>query len=417
MTSSKLRRSPETILLPRGFSFSALATGIKDSGRPDLALVEIAGGVAAAALFTSNRVVAAPVEVGRAALAATGGRLRAVIVNSGNANCATGRAGILACERVCREVAKILGVPAAEVFPSSTGIIGVRFPDDRVRANLPALIESRSANMRGARDFAHAIMTTDTRPKIASARFSLRSGARSRVRGPSNEVTLLGIAKGAGMIHPQLATMLVYIFTDLAASARELRALLRDACDTSLNCISIDGDTSTNDTALLLASGESGVRVADPRVRKNFSAALNSLCLSLAEQIVSDGEGVQHVIRLHVTGARNREEASTVARTIAHSALVKTAWAGADPNWGRILAAVGRCGVEIDPGRVNIFIAGQKVCSGGVACSFDQRRAHRALARPECDVRVELGRGRASISFLTTDLTAEYVRINADYST
>jgi glutamate N-acetyltransferase / amino-acid N-acetyltransferase len=417
MTSSKLRRAPEKILLPRGFSFSALAAGIKVSGRPDLALAEMAGGASAAALFTTNRVAAAPVEVGRAALGATGGRVRALVVNSGNANCATGRSGILACERVCRDAAKILGVPAAEVFPSSTGIIGVRLPDDKIRVKLPELIEARSQRVRGADDFARAIMTTDTRPKIASERFQARWSAASRTRGALNEVTLLGIAKGAGMIHPQLATMLVYIFTDLAASARDLRGLLREACDESLNCMSIDGDTSTNDTALLLASGASGVRLADAGVRKKFAAALNGVCQSLAEQIVGDGEGVQHVIRLQVTGARSRDEALRVARTIAHSALVKTAWAGADPNWGRILAAVGRCGVEIDPACVSIFIAGQKVCSGGVAYSFDQRRAHRALAQPECDVRVELSRGRESIMFLTTDLTAEYVRINADYST
>ncbi len=417
MTSSKLRRSPDKILLPCVFSFSALAVGIKASGRPDLALVEISGGATAAALFTSNRVVAAPIEVGRVALAASGGRVRAVMVNSGNANCATGRAGIAACERVCREAAKILGVSSAEVFPSSTGIIGVRLQDDKIRSKLPELIDARSGSLRGARDFAHAIMTTDTRPKIASARIRVRSRAGSRPSGTSNEVTLLGIAKGAGMIHPQLATMLVYIFTDLAATASDLRGLLRDACDESLNCMSIDGDTSTNDTALLLASGASGIRVAGAGVRRKFSKALNSVCQSLAEQIVSDGEGVQHVIRLHVAGARSRDEALTVARTIAHSALVKTAWAGADPNWGRILAAVGRCGVAIDPARVDIFIAGQKVCRGGVASPFDQRRAHRALARPECDVGVALGRGRDSITFLTTDLTAEYVRINADYTT
>ncbi len=417
MTSSKLRRSPDKILLPRGFSFSALAAGIKVSGRPDLALVEIAGGATAAALFTTNCVVAAPIEVGRAALAASGGRVRAVIVNSGNANCATGRPGISACGRVCREAAKILGVPESEVFPSSTGIIGVRLPDDKIRVKLPELLGSRSESLRGADNFAHAIMTTDTRPKIASGRFRVGSSAASRTRGASSHVTLLGIAKGAGMIHPQLATMLVYIFTDLEASARDLRRRLREACDESLNCMSIDGDTSTNDTVLLLASGASGIRITDAGVGKKFLAALNTVCQSLAEQIVSDGEGVQHVIRLHVTGARSREEALTVARTIAHSLLVKTAWAGADPNWGRILAAVGRCGLEIDPTRVNVFIADQKVCSGGVAFAFDQRRAHQALARPECDVKVDLGRGRESISFLTTDLTAEYVRINADYST
>ena len=228
---------------------------------------------------------------------------------------------------------------------------------------------------------------------------------------------MLGIAKGAGMIHPQLATMLVYLFTDVGASPRELQPLLGQACDQSLNCMSIDGDTSTNDTVLLLASGGSGARVKDPRTRKKFSVALNRVCQSLAEQIISDGEGVQHVIRLFVEQARTREEALVVARTIAHSMLVKTAWAGADPNWGRILAAVGRCGVPIDPSRVQIVIGRQKVCRNGVGCAFNERKAHGALSQPVCDVRVQLGRGRNALQFLTTDLTAEYVRINADYST
>jgi glutamate N-acetyltransferase/amino-acid N-acetyltransferase len=411
MTS--LRRSPEKIRLPAGFSFSAVAAGIKVSGRPDLALVEAAGGATAAALFTKNRVVAAPVEVGRAALLSTGGLVRAVVVNSGNANCATGRAGIQACERVCREAGKLLGVPAAEIFPSSTGIIGVRLPAEKIHAKLPELftLSAQSASQRGVLAFAHAIMTTDTRAKIASARF----------RVAAKEVTVLGIAKGAGMIHPQLATMLVYLFTDVGASPRELQILLREASDESLNCMSIDGDTSTNDTVLLLASGGSGARVSarvkDVRVRKKFSAALTAVCQSLAEQIVSDGEGVQHVIRLFVEQARGREEALVVARTIAHSMLVKTAWAGADPNWGRILAAVGRCGAPIDPSRVQIFIGRQKVCCNGAACAFNERQAHRHLAQPVCDIRVQLGRGQHAVRFLTTDLTAEYVRINADYST
>jgi len=407
MNSSTLRRTPEKILVPLGFSFSALAAGIKVSGRPDLDLVEASGGAAGAALFTTNRVVAAPVEVGRASLAASGGMVRAVIVNSGNANCATGHAGLQACERVCREAAKILGVSSTQIFPSSTGIIGVPMPDEKIRAKLPELIASRSADERSALGFARAIMTTDTRPKIASARF----------QATSRDVTVLGIAKGAGMIHPQLATMLVYLLTDIEARARELQRLLRDACDDSLNCMSIDGDTSTNDTALLLASGASGVRLGHAGVRKKFGAALTAVCQSLAEQIISDGEGVQHVIRLRVEEARSRNEAMIVARTIAHSLLVKTAWAGADPNWGRILAAVGRAGISVDPGRVQIFIGPQQVCRNGVACAFHEKQAHRALAQPVCEVRVLLGRGRQSLRFLTTDLTAEYVRINADYST
>ena len=408
-----LRRSPERIRLPLGFSFSAVAAGIKVSGRPDLALAEAASGATAAALFTKNRVVAAPVEVGRAALLSTGGRVRAVVVNSGNANCATGHVGIQACEQVCREAGRLFGVPAAEILPSSTGIIGVRLPAGKILAKLPELValSARSPSRRGVLAFAHAIMTTDTRPKLASARF------RTASRAASEEVTVLGIAKGAGMIHPQLATMLVYLFTDVAASARELQHLLREASDHSLNCMSIDGDTSTNDTVLLLASGASGARVKDARTRKKLSVALTAVCQSLAEQIVSDGEGVQHVIRLFVERARSREEALLVARTIAHSMLVKTAWAGADPNWGRILAAVGRCDAPIDPLRVQIVIGNQKVCRNGNACAFNERQAHRNLAQPVCDIRVQLGRGQHAVRFLTTDLTAEYVRINADYST
>jgi glutamate N-acetyltransferase / amino-acid N-acetyltransferase len=426
-----LRRSPGKIRLPLGFSFSAVAAGIKVSGRPDLALADVevwgrapsqarpersrrgqaerssAVAATAAALFTKNRVVAAPVEVGRANLLSTGGRVRAVLVNSGNANCATGRVGIQACERVCREAGRLFGVPAAEIFPSSTGIIGVRLPAEKIQASLPKLMAARSPSQRGVLAFAHAIMTTDTRPKIASA----------RVRIHSKDVTVLGIAKGAGMIHPQLATMLVYLFTDVGATPRELQPLLREACDQSLNCMSIDGDTSTNDTVLLLASGASGARVRDAATRRKLSAALTAVCQSLAEQIVSDGEGVQHVIRLFVEQARSREEALVVARTIAHSMLVKTAWAGADPNWGRILAAVGRCGLPIDPSRIRIFIGRQKVCRNGIACPFDERQAHRDLGQPVCDVRVQLGRGQQAVQFLTTDLTAEYVRINADYST
>jgi glutamate N-acetyltransferase / amino-acid N-acetyltransferase len=431
-----LRSSPEKILVPLGFSFSAVTAGIKASGRPDLALVEAwgklpsrargsgrvgagaltcpaeqssaaTGGASAAALFTKNRVVAAPIEVGRASLLKTGGRVRAVIVNSGNANCATGPSGIRACKRVCREAAKLFGVSADEIFPSSTGIIGVRLPVGKLSAGLPELIATRSPSQHRVLAFTHAIMTTDKRPKIASARFG----------SASKKITVLGIAKGAGMIHPQLATMLVYLFTDVNASPGELQALLREACDQSFNCMSIDGDTSTNDTVLLLASGASGARVTDAGVRKKLSSALTAVCQSLAEQIVSDGEGVQHVIRLFVEKARSREEALQVARTIAHSMLVKTAWAGADPNWGRILAAIGRCGLPIDPARVQIFIGSQRVCRNGIACLFDESQAHRELAQPVCDIRVQLGRGRQSLGFLTTDLTAEYVRINADYST
>jgi glutamate N-acetyltransferase/amino-acid N-acetyltransferase len=404
----KVRGLPhKNICLPAGFTFAAACAGIKASGRPDLALVEACPDTTAAAVFTKNRVVAAPLEVGRASLAASGGRVRAVIVNSGNANCATGKAGVRASQEVCRELARLLGLHASEIFPSSTGIIGVPLPVEKILSKLSELRAARAATKQRITDFAHAIMTTDTRPKLACATF--RSGRTA--------VNLLGIAKGAGMIHPQLATMLVYLFTDAVANSAELKHVLLECCEQTFNCISIDGDTSTNDTVLLLASGRSGANLKPAAVRKQFSEALLKVCQSLAEQIVFDGEGVTHVIRLSVEQAKNREEARQVARTVSHALLVKTAWAGADPNWGRILAAVGRSGVAVDPARVSIQIGDQMVCRRGMGCAFDEKRAHRALGQPRCEARIFLARGRASIRFLTTDLTAEYVRINADYST
>jgi len=399
--------SPGKIHLPRGFRFAALAAGLKASGRPDLAFVEADPGTTAAAMFTSNRVVAAPILVGRKSLAAARGRLRALIVNSGNANCATGKTGLQSCERVCREVGRLLNVNHAEVFPSSTGIIGVPLPIEKILPNLPVLIAARASTQDAMLQFAQAIMTTDTRPKLASARF----------RAAKNDAVVSGVAKGAGMIHPQLATMLVYIFTDVAAAPNILKPALRSACDESFNCISIDGDTSTNDTVLLMASGQSGTRLADGKSRGKFEQALREVCQSLADQIVADGEGVKHVIRLNIEQAKNRNEALKIAKTIAHSLLVKTAWAGADSNWGRILAAAGRSGVRLDPGKINIFIGDQMVCRSGVGCAFDKSKAHQDLTQPRCDMRVQLGRGRGAVVFLTTDLTDEYVRINADYST
>jgi len=393
----------DPIFLPEGFKFSAVKAGIKASGEPDLALILTGPKTRATALFTKNRVVAAPIQVGRAGLAQSRGRVRAVIVNSGNANCATGQAGVRGCKAVCEEMGRLLKVRPSEIFPSSTGIIGVPFPAERVRSHLGSLL-SRAGSSRGDLcGFADAILTTDTRAKIASV--SLRSGSAS----------ITGIAKGSGMIHPQLATMLVYLLTDVVASPSELQGLLREACDESFNVISVDGDTSTNDTVLLLASGASQISVRS--VKKEFRAAISQVCRSLAEQIVSDGEGVQHVIRLHIEQARNRAEALQVARTIAHSLLVKTAWAGADPNWGRILAAAGRSGVPLNPERTTVAIGDQVVCKGSVACVFDEQKAHDHLSQAECSVRVKLGRGKASVRFLTTDLTTEYVRINADYST
>jgi len=398
-------RLSSAILVPRGFHFSAAAAGLKKVGGLDVGLVETPGGASAAAAFTSNRVVAAPVIVGRRHLGATGGRVRAVVVNSGNANCATGPRGLRDCIHICQQVAEQLGEVPARVFPSSTGVIGVPLPAHRILATLPRLLNGRRASHAALRRFARAIMTTDTRPKLASARFTYGGG---------NGV-LTGVAKGAGMIHPQLATMLVYLFTDIAATPSELRRCLRPAAARTFNRISVDGDTSTNDTVLLLASGTLDHRQPTAADRRRFAAALEAVCASLAEQIVADGEGVRHVVRLHVEGARTEAEAEQVARTIANSPLVKTAWAGADPNWGRILAAVGRSGVPVKPDGVDIFLGAQQVCRRGAACAFDERRVHRTLSQPRFDVRVRLGRGRAATSFLTCDLTAEYIGVNASY--
>lgn len=393
----------DRIFLPKGFQFSAVTAGIKASGKPDLALISAGPSTRASAVFTKNLIVAAPLDVGRTSLKSSGGRVRAVVVNSGNANCATGPAGLRGCKQVCAQMGKLLKVKASEVFPSSTGIIGVPFPTEKITTHLQPLLAGAGASVEYLRNFANAILTTDTRAKIASVPLG------------SGRACITGIAKGSGMIHPQLATMLVYVMTDVAASAHELDKCLREACDESFNVISVDGDTSTNDTVLLLASGESGISLRG--VRKEFGSALSEVCRSLAKQIVSDGEGVQHVIRLHIEQARNRTEALQIARSIAHSLLVKTAWAGADPNWGRILAAAGRSGVKLDPKKISVHIGDQTVCKGSVACQFDAQRAHDHLSQPECSIRVRVRRGKTAIEFLTTDLTSDYVRINADYST
>jgi glutamate N-acetyltransferase/amino-acid N-acetyltransferase len=279
----------------------------------------------------------------------------------------------------------------------------VPLPAEKINSHLRELIAAACETPDHLRSFAEAILTTDTRPKLASV--PLRSGRAS----------ITGIAKGSGMIHPQLATMLVYLLTDIVATPAELKTALRRACADSFNVISVDGDTSTNDTVLLLASGDSGISLRS--VCKEFERALLEVCRSLAEQIVADGEGVQHVIRLRVEQARTRAEALQVARTVANSLLVKTAWAGADPNWGRILAAVGRSGIKLDLRKISILIGDQAVCQRGMAYGFDERRAHDELSKAECRVSLRLASGKASVEFLTTDLTQEYVRINADYST
>ena len=393
------------LVVPRGFVFASATAGIKASGKPDVALAEMPQGGSAAAMFTRNRVVAAPVEVGREHLRASRGRVRALLVNSGNANCATGPAGRSAADATCAALADALHTTPERVLPSSTGIIGVPLPVEKLVAALPDLLAHRSSSEAAAAGFARAIMTTDTRTKTAAAEFTLGQKTTS----------LLGIAKGAGMVHPDMATMLVFLFTDAAAPPPALRRVLRRAVARNLNCISIDGDTSTNDTVVLMASGAAGSRVAADE--SCFADAVSEVCASLAAQIVADGEGVTHVVKLHVDGAASDRAADRIARTIAHSLLVKTAWAGADPNWGRLLAAVGRAGASVDPNAVAIWIAEQKVCEQGAAVPFDAGRVHRRMSEPAYEIRINVGSGPGTARFLTTDLTSEYVRINADYST
>ena len=396
--------------LPLGFRWSAVKAGIKASGKPDVALAICDGGGPAAAMFTANQVVAAPVVVGRRHLAATGGRVSAVLVNAGNANCATGEAGIKDCSNSCIAVAEALGCVFDEVFPSSTGIIGVPLPIEKLIAAVPAATAMLGNNPEDAEAFATAILTTDTHTKLAQESFEI----------DGKSVRLFGCAKGAGMIGPQLvphATMLVYLFTDLATSPEHLAAMLSPAVDENFNSISIDGDTSTNDTVLLMASGKSGV-AAQGKAVPAFEAALHRVCNSLAHAIVADGEGVTHVVTLEIAGAPCNDDARAVARSIATSPLCKTAWSSADPNWGRLLAAAGRAGVSFDPAHVSIKIAGLPVFEHGVrAPDFDEAATHTAMSNREYTIMIHLGSGDGSARFVTCDLTQEYVRINADYST
>jgi len=400
--------------LPKGFEWGAVKAGIKASGKLDVAVAVAPKMATAAAMFTKNLVVAAPVTVGRRHLAASGGRVGVVLVNAGNANCATGQPGIDACVKTCSAAAETFGCIFDEVFPSSTGIIGVPFPGEKVVAAMPALKAALGSTNDHAEQFATAIMTTDTRMKVA----------RAVVDVDGVEVRIWGAAKGAGMIHPQLvaptgpphATMLVYLFTDLIAESGQLLALLERAVERSFNSISVDGDTSTNDTVLLLASGASGVKL-NARTKEPFENALKLVCGSLAHQIVDDGEGVTHVVTLHVTGARTEAEAKQVAKAIAHSPLCKTAWSSADPNWGRLIAAAGYSGVEFDPAHARISIGAIPVFEAGVRAEFDKADAHTVMMQREYTIAIDLGVGEAECRFLTCDLTEEYVRINADYST
>ena len=397
------------LVIPGGFRFAATTAGLKASGRPDFAVIVADKPASAAALYTANKVCAAPLVVDREHMAATGGWVRAVAINAGNANCATGQAGLEAARQVCAAVAERFGCSEQEVFPSSTGIIGVPLPAQKLVDALEAVEAGLGADAEQFHAAAQAILTTDTVEKTAFA----------RVGREGSEVRIAGFCKGAGMIHPQLvphATMLAYMLTDAAVEPWLLQQMLQRAVERSFNRISIDGDTSTNDTVLMLASGAGGAKVEAGDAE--FEAALQQVMISLARQIVADGEGVRHVVELRIEGAASDADALLVAKAIAHSPLVKTAWAGCDPNWGRLMAAIGYSGAEIAAERVAIDFGELPICrNGGRAEDLDMAAAHAYLQQPEFSITVRLGLGEGACTFWTSDLTAEYVRINADYST
>ena len=390
--------------LPLGYRYAATYAGIRKVKKNDLALIFSDRPASAAAVFTRNLVQAAPVRLGRAHLKATRGKLRAVLVNAGNANCATRRGDKVALAS-CRAAARLLKISANQVLPSSTGVIGVELDVNLILNALPDLVAGLSADNFTA--VAEAIMTTDTFPKSASADVALRGGA----------VHIAGVTKGAGMIHPNMATMLGYLMTDAAISAGQLRPLLAAAASRSYHCLTVDGDTSTNDTLVLMANGASGVKLT-PADGQVFSEALTRLCQELASRIAKDGEGAKKLITILVRGARTDEDAARIARAIANSPLVKTAVAGSDPNWGRILSAAGYSGASFDPSNVDIYLQRVPVCLGGVAADFPEAALSRKLDEPDCliDVRIK-GTGRGSARFWTCDFTHGYIDVNASYRT
>jgi len=402
-------------LVPRGFKFGATKAGLKASGRTDFALIAADVPASAAAAFTSNRVIAAPLIVDKENLAASGSKVRIVAINAGNANCAAGKPGLDAARATCSAAADIFGCNPLHVFPSSTGVIGVPLPVEKLVAVMPALAASLGPEADRFHEVAEAILTTDTVEKTAFARVEVAPAGG----GPAGEVLIAALGKGSGMIHPQLvphATMLVYVLTDAAIEPGVLQTYLNSAIEVSFNRISVDGDTSTNDTVLLLASGASGLEIGPGN--QAFQAALTQVCTSLARQVVADGEGLSHVVELRIAGAASDADALRVAKAIAHSPLVKTAWAGCDPNWGRLAAAIGYSGAQIDPDRIDITFGSLPICrDGGRAPSYDEAAAHAYISDEEFSISIDLHQGSGSCTFWTTDLTHEYIHINADYST
>jgi glutamate N-acetyltransferase/amino-acid N-acetyltransferase len=389
-----------------GIRLGAAGAGIKRVDRDDVLLIEMAAGSTCAAVFTRNAFCAAPVTVAREHLAHGP---RWLLINSGNANAGTGPRGLEDARRCCRLVAGLTGGAPEQILPFSTGVIGEFLAVDKIEAALPQAVAALTED--GWERAARAIMTTDTRPKIASREILLEG----------RPITIVGIAKGAGMIQPNMATMLAFLATDAAVAQPCLQHLLASAADRSFNCITIDGDTSTNDACVLMATGRSGAPAidADSPYYAAFTDAVQGVCDDLAEAIVRDGEGATKFMRIVVEQARSEDEARSVAKTIAHSPLVKTAFFASDPNWGRILAAVGRSecpGLDID--KVGIWL--DDVCiveGGGRAPGYTEQAGQAVMARTDITVRVRLGRGDRSQRVLTCDFSYDYVRINAEYRT
>ena len=396
---------PGGITRALGFSVAIGEAGIRESGGPDLVLIASDRPASAAATFTTNLMRAAPVLLAEEALAASRATVRGIIVNAGCANAGTGAPGMDDARAVQAGAAAHLGCEPSEVLPASTGLIGSRLPVAAMLATMPTLRlrPSRAASRRAAR----AIMTTDTRPKERAVSTRLADGRLVRVGG---------MAKGAGMIHPQMATMLAFLSTDAPIDAAALGNLLRPVVERTFNQVSVDGDTSTNDSVFVLANGAAGGPSIGAQDQATFADALEAVCRSLAMAIAADGEGAQHLIEVTVNGASDDANARAVARTVAASSLVKTAVHGADPNWGRIAAAAGRSGVRLDPDRMRICI-GDVAVYDGRPLEFDERRARRILRRATVPLVLDLLDGSGSGTAWGCDLSAAYVAINSEYTT
>jgi glutamate N-acetyltransferase/amino-acid N-acetyltransferase len=385
-----------------GLQAAGIAAGLKKNGQPDLGLIYSDTTATAAAVFTRNVVQAAPVMLDRQRIQS--GRCRAIVVNSGNANCCNGENGMRDAIAASAAVARALNVPEDEVLVASTGVIGQPLPIERVTGAVPALVTDLAED--GFERLAAAIMTTDTEPKCLHRQG--RIGDRT--------FNLVAVAKGAGMIRPDMATMLCFAGTDAAIDAVLLDAMLRRAVDQSFNRITIDGDTSTNDTAILLATGLSGAVVEDAAAQAVFQALLDAMFLDLAKWLVRDGEGANKLVEVRVQGAASDEEARCIADTVANSPLVKTALFGEDANWGRILGAAGRAGVTFDPALADLYFDDVRMVAAGVGCGAEAEAAATAvLKQPELRITLDLNAGAGMASVLTCDFSLEYVRINADY--